>query len=296
MKKFSILVALFAAVVFTSCNKNEGVIIRLDETELELIKGSEKQLKATVIPADETASLEWFSSMPEYVSVSSTGVVKAEGIYYKNSTDTEATPVSIYCKYNGGAAECKVTVLPLEVESIRLKILEHDDNSVLRLDPTQTKELEVDYLPADADIDLSKLEWRTSDFNYVSVKATPGTAKAVITANWAGSATISVRYSNLDSAVDVIVNPIEATSVAIANKEQNTVVEGYTLQLDASFMPENATVEKIWNITDGSDYASIVPETGLFTAIKPGTVTVKVSAGKVSDTITINVVEDSSEN
>ena len=50
MKNISIFVALFAAMVFASCNKNEVVVIRLDETELELIKGETKQLKATVVP------------------------------------------------------------------------------------------------------------------------------------------------------------------------------------------------------------------------------------------------------
>ena len=141
MKNISIFVALFAAMVFASCNKNEVVVIRLDETELELIKGETRQLKATVVPADASASVEWFSSMPEYVSVSETGLVKAEKIYYKNETDTEATPVSIYCRYNGGAAECEVMVLPLDVKSVSLKVMDHDMNESLRLDPQQTQML-----------------------------------------------------------------------------------------------------------------------------------------------------------
>jgi hypothetical protein len=68
------------------------------------------------------------------------------------------------------------------------------------------------------------------------------------------------------------------------------VVEGFTLQLGASFAPANATVEKIWNIIEGSEYATIDSEKGLLTAKMPGTVKVKVTAGKVSDTVTINVV------
>lgn len=292
MKNISIVVALFAAMAFASCNKNAGVIIRLDETKLELTKGEARQLNATVIPADASATLEWFSTMPEYVSVTETGLVKAEKIYYKNETDTDATPVNIYCKYNGGAAECAVTVLPLDVESIELKIVDHNSDEVLKLDPTQQRTLVAVYQPEDADIDFSKLEWKTSDFDYVSINPVPGTAQAVITAMWAGSAEISVSYSGREaSSVGVIVNPIEATSVAITDKENiDTVVEGYTLQLDASFEPANATVEKIWNIIEGSEYATIDSEKGLLTAKKPGTVKVKVTAGKVSDTVTINVV------
>lgn len=296
MKNISIFVALFAAMVFASCNKNEVVVIRLDETELELIKGETRQLKATVVPADASASVEWFSSMPEYVSVSETGLVKAEKIYYKNETDTEGTPVSIYCKYNGGAAECEVMVLPLDVKSVSLKVMDHDMNESLRLDPQQTKMLIVEYEPADADIDYSKLEWSTSDFKYVSVKPVSGTATAKITANWAGSADITVRYSNLEDVIGVIVTGIEATSVTIADKDRNTVVEGYTLQLGGSFLPANATVELVWNIVQGSEFAKINTETGLLTAIKPGTVKVKVAAGKVYDFIDITILEDTSKN
>ena len=83
MKNFPIAMAILAAMVFTACNKNDVVIIRLDETDLELVKGETRQLKATVIPEDESASIEWFSTMPEYVSVSETGVVKAEKLYFK---------------------------------------------------------------------------------------------------------------------------------------------------------------------------------------------------------------------
>lgn len=295
MKNISILVAFFAAMVFASCNKNETVVIRLDETELELIKGETKQLNAVVVPADESASVEWFSSMPEYVSVSETGMVKAEKIYYKNETDTEATPVIIYCKYNGGAAECEVTVLPLDVKSISLKVVDDDTNKSLRLDPQQTKTLVVEYEPADADIDYSKLEWGTSYFKYVSVKPILETATAQITANWAGSADITVSYGTLDASLGVIVNGIPATSVEIANKDVNTVVEGYTLQLSGSFLPANATVELGWNIVQGSKFATINTETGLLTAIEPGMVTVKVAAGKVNDYITIEVLKDTTK-
>ena len=296
MKNFSIALAILAAIVFTACNKNDVVVIRLNETNVEMVKGSTKQLIATVVPEDKNAAIEWFSSMPEYVSVSETGMLKAEKMYFKNPTDTEVTPVSIYCKYNGGAAECKVTVLPLDVAGIELKIVNHKEGEVLKLEPGATKQLVVNYAPADADIDFSKLEWKSSDFNYVSVKGEEGTAYATITANWAGSATISVRYSNFEASVGVIVNHIEATSVAISNKTDNTVVEGHTLQLGASFFPANATVEKIWSIVEGSEHATIVSDSGLLTALSAGTVKVRVNAGKVYDELTITVLEDTAKN
>lgn len=288
MKNIFIAVALLAAMTFTSCKRNDVVIVRLDETSLELVKGSEKQLKATVIPSDGS-EVTWFSTNPEYVSVSETGLVKAEKIYYQNPTDTEASAVSIYCQCNGGAAECKVLVTPLDVSGIQLKVKDHNENDALKLDPGTTKEFYVEYTPADADIDLSKLEWSTSDFFYVSVKKVEDTPTAVVTANWAGSATITARYSNFESSVGVIVKHIPATSVTIANKDYNFVTEGTSLQLEASVVPENATVEKIWSIVEGEEYASI-SESGLLVGLKPGAVKVKVSAGMVSDDLDVDVI------
>ena len=76
--------------------------------------------------------------------------------------------------------------------------------------------------------------------------------------------------------------------MTISSKEQNEVTEGYSLQLSASLVPENATVDKIWSIVEGEEYATI-SENGLLTGMKPGTVKVKVSAGEKYDEITITV-------
>ena len=67
MKKFSIAMAILAAMVFTACNNNDAVVIRLNETELELVKGETKQLTATILPAEANPAFEWFSSNPECV-------------------------------------------------------------------------------------------------------------------------------------------------------------------------------------------------------------------------------------
>lgn len=195
MKKIFIAMAALAALVFTSCDKKETVVIRLDETVLSLVKGSTKQLKATVIPADDNASFEWFSSLPEYVSVSETGLVKAEKLYYKSPTDTDVTPVSIYCKYNGGAAECKVAVTPLAVKSISFDGLVDDR---IEMSVGEDKTLMIKFEPENADVDYSKLEWETDAFEFVSVQFEQGNPYAVIKAVKSGSAIITAKYSPLD--------------------------------------------------------------------------------------------------
>ena len=195
MKKIFIAMAALAALVFTSCDNKETVVIRLDETVLSLVKGSTKQLNATVIPADENAVFEWFSSNPEYVSVSETGLVRAEKLYYKNPTDTEVTPVTIYCKYNGGAAECKVAVTPLAVKSISFDGLEGDR---IEMSVGEDKTLMIKFEPENADVDYSKLEWETDAFEFVSVQFEQGNPYAVIKAVKSGSAEITAKYSPLD--------------------------------------------------------------------------------------------------
>ena len=83
MRNRFLLVATLAVLAFTACKTEDDAVIalRLDESELELVKGTEKQLVATTVPVVDDVVLEWRSSMPEYVSVSETGVVKAEKIY-----------------------------------------------------------------------------------------------------------------------------------------------------------------------------------------------------------------------
>ena len=83
MRNIFILAAVAAVMALVSCGNNadDVLALRLDETEIELVKGSEKQLTAVTVPASDVTAFEWYSSQPEYVSVSQTGVVKAEKIY-----------------------------------------------------------------------------------------------------------------------------------------------------------------------------------------------------------------------
>lgn len=295
MKNISI-VAVFAAVLsLVSCKQEDQVnVVLLNETEVELVKGSTLQLVPTTRPEGVVADFEWWSSNPEYVSVSEDGLVKAEKIYFENPSDTESSAVTIYCKCQGGAATCMVKVLPLDPKSASIRILDWNSDAALKMDPKTSKTLELMFDPADADIDYDAIEWKTTGFEYVAVKKIEGTAQAVITAAMAGSAEISVRYGALkEPTVNVIVNPVPATSVTILNKaDMSRVLVGRTLQFSAAFAPENATVEVVWKIASGSEYASINSETGLLTAKAPGKVTVQAIAGNVNDSVELEIVAE----
>lgn len=295
MKNISIVAVFAAALALISCRHEEQVnVVLLNETEVELVKGSTLQLVPTTRPEGITADFEWWSSNPEYVSVSEDGLVKAEKIYFENATDTESSSVAIYCKCQGGAATCMVKVLPLQAESAVIKVLDWDSNEALKMAPMTSKTLELVFTPADADVDYDAIEWKTTGFEYVAVKKIEGTAQAVITSSMAGSAYISARYGAIEEpGLNVIVTPVPATSVTILNKtEMSRVLVGRTLQFAASYAPENATVEVAWKIASGAEHASINSETGLFTAKSPGTVTVQAIAGSVNDSVEVEVVEE----
>ena len=290
MRNIFLAVAATAMLILSSCtNKNDEVVaIRLDKTELELVKGSEMQLTAVTVPASDIKDFEWYSSMPEYVSVSETGVVKAEKIYYKNETDTEGSAVSVFCKYQGGAAECKVTVLPLDVERMEITFVGSSSDALV-MNPGDVQEVQAVFYPENADLDLENLKWSTTAFEYAVVAQDENDpTKAKVTALWPGSASIKAEYGKASAMLNLIVRPVNATSVTIAGPEEVQMKVGQGLQLSASFLPANATVELGWNSLDTA-VASVDYETGFVTALSEGTATIKVVAGLVEDTVTVRV-------
>lgn len=290
MRNIFPLVAMAAVLILSSCARGTGdvVALRLDKTEVELVKGSEIQLKAVTVPASDMTEFEWFSSMPEYVSVSSSGLVKAEKIYYKTATDTEASPVSVYCKFQGGAAECKVTVLPLDVESIEIRLLDSASDALV-MNPAEERTLQAVFHPADADVDLDQIVWSTTAFEYAVVAQDQADkSKAKVTALWPGSASVKAEYGQISAMINLIVRPVNATSVAISGPEEIELKVGQAKQLSATFLPADATVELVWNSLD-TNVAAVASDTGVVTALAEGTAVIKVVAGLVEDTVTVKV-------
>ncbi len=289
MRNRFLLVATLAVLAFTACKTEDDAVIalRLDESELELVKGTEKQLVATTVPVVDDVVLEWRSSMPEYVSVSETGVVKAEKIYYKNETDTEATPVSIYCVCEGGAAECKVTVLPLDVE--RMEIVVPDGASSVML-PGEQQKVGLAFYPEDADVDADQIVWSTTAFEYAVVEEDKAdNTQAYIKAIWPGSVSIKAVYGKKSATLNLVVKPIYVESVSVEGPEVIEMKVGDAKGLSASLIPENATVELVWSSTD-TRIATVDADTGIVTAVSEGEVKINAVAGIVQDDVTIKVV------
>ena len=133
---FLFLTAIIAAMFAVSCSDDTTptLAVRLDQSQVELVKGQSVQLKASVTP-NQSADFTWFSQDENYVTVDQTGLVTAVGL--KKDDVGQVVPVSVYAKFRGGAGECKVTVLPLETKKV--EIVSEEDQ--IKLDPAAKKQL-----------------------------------------------------------------------------------------------------------------------------------------------------------
>lgn len=281
MKTNFFFVALtVAALSLVSCNNNEGEVlaVRLDKTAIELVKGESVQLHATVVP-EQDAELTWFSQDEQYVKVDPNGVVTAVGLNMDDPTSDQVTPVSVYVKYQNGADECLVTVLPLAPEKVEI---EYEGNTV-RLDPGETVQLKARLYPEDAD--LTDLEWTTDYAACAMVDSETGLVKGVAP----GFATIRASYNDkIYDEINVQVNVIEPTAVAI-EPSALTMDKGTKYRLKPVLTPSNASgADMVWTSLD-QHVVSVDKETGVVTAVSQGQGTVRLQMGKLSGECIVTV-------
>lgn len=191
MKNFNLLALLSLAAIFsTACGSesSEVLAVRLDETSIELVKGETFQLNATVVPAEKDAQITWFSEDESYVTVDQNGLVTAVAL--KNDEESDAdeenpSAVSVYAQYKGGAAECEVTVLPLEPKALKLI----PDQKTMNVGEQLV--LTVGYEPED--VDIKDVEWSTTNASVARVK------DGVVTAVGIGGCEIVVNYGRIEA-------------------------------------------------------------------------------------------------
>ena len=273
---WTVAAAFFAAVSCT--NKSEEVLaVRLDQNSVELVKGESIQLNARVVP-DQEAAFTWFSQDEDYVTVDQNGLVTAVGLKKAAADSDQITPVSVYVKYQNGADECLVTVLPLETSKVEIVYGE----DIVKIDPAQSIKLEAKCYPENAD--LSDITWST---DYAAV-ATVDSKTGVVTGITSGFALVKASFNDyVYDEIRVQVNLVQATSAAIEPQDL-TLEVGEKKQLKARLEPANATDKLVWSSANPT-VASIDSETGIVTAKSFGTATIKVQAGKVSANCTVTV-------
>ena len=271
--------AIIAVVSAVSCNsKSEEVLaVRLDQNKLELVKGQSVQLNAKVVP-DQNADFTWFSQDEDYVTVDENGLVTAVAIKKAGADSDQLVPVSVYVKYQNGADECLVTVLPLETSKVEI-IYPQD---IVKIDPAESVKLEAKCYPEDAD--LTSLTWST---DYAGI-ATVDSKTGVVTGVTSGFALIKASYNDfVYDEIRVQVNLVAATAATI-EPSSLTMEVGEKKLLKAKLEPANATDKLVWT-SENPAVASVDGQTGIVTAKTAGVANIKVQAGKATASCTITV-------
>lgn len=186
-----------AAICMISCASDESktLAVRLDKTSIELVKGESCQLNATVVPDNKDAVIEWFSEDESYVVVDQSGLVTAvalkKDVESADADDENPEAVSVFARFEGGAAECEVTVLPLEPSAIWI----HPEQVPLKFGEQIL--LTVSYEPEN--VDVKEVEWSTSNAFVAVVE------DGVVTTKGYGSCEIIARYGRIEARANVFV-------------------------------------------------------------------------------------------
>lgn len=228
--------------------------VKLDKTTLQLIKGQEATLTATVTPDNATdKTVAWSSSDASIASVDQAGKVTA----------VKSGKVTITAAAGEKSATCEVTVTT-QVQSVSL------DRTTVSLEEGQTTTLTATISPNDAD--EQTVTWTTSN------AATATVANGVVTAVAEGSAVIKASAGSKEASCTVTVQKkvIAVTEITL-NKATLELKKGQSETLVATVAPDDATDKTVTWTTSNAGVATVVD--GLVTAVEEGTAIIQASAG-----------------
>ena len=222
----------------------EGISLYIGDTYQFTPKAQEGYVLPEVI--------NWSSSDEKTVLVTEEGLVTALAL--GTSTITATATV------NGKEvkAECKVTVIPVRAQSIKISA----ENLTLLVG--QTDKLTATVTPENTTDQT--ITWK-SDNEAVATVDTDGTVSAISV----GVANITATCGEATATCKVTVNPILANSISIDGSDIHILKQTETLQLTATVIPDNTTYQDIiWKSSDESK--ATVSSSGLVTAIEVGDV------------------------
>lgn len=242
--------------------------ITLNKTKLTLNKGESETLVATVVPTDATeTTITWDTSNPYMVSVDSNGKVTAVG----------GGSATITAKAGGKVASCSVTVI-VPVESITL------DQTTVMLGEGENVTLKATVTPKDATDNT--VTWSSSDESIASVDQ-----NGRISAIKQGSATIMAKAGDKQATCAVtVIKKVE--SIAL-DQTSLTLLVGDTSTLTVTVLPEDATDKTVTWKSNNTNVATV--ENGVVKAVRVGRATITATAGNVSTTCSVLIVNDSAE-
>ncbi len=241
--------------------------ISLDKTTASVGINNTITLKATVKPADASNKGVTWSSSDKSIATVENGKVK--GLKEGKVTITAET------KDGGYKATATITVKTIKVTGVSL-------NTVSKtIAVGQTYTLKATVKPADAS--NKGVKWSSSDTSIVTVDG--GKIKGI--KEGTATVTVTTKDGNHKATATITVKPAQVTKVTISGKSSVTVGKTITLSASVSTIG-NADKTVKWESSDTS--IATVSSKGVVKGIKPGTVTIKATAGGKTATKKITVV------
>ena len=279
MKKklsFVILSLMTMLIGFTSCRGNDNVPvtgIRLDKTELTLLKGESSKLTATVSPEDATdPTVKWKSSDLSIATVDNYGNVKAVA--------AGKTTVTVSSADGRFTATCTVNV------NVNVSSLILSDTSIT-LKKGDSKKLSVSISPDDAT--NKSVTWSSGDTNIAIVDN-----MGKITAVNGGSTVITVTSIYGKIAATCSVNVTVAVQSVSLDKSELTLIKGQTATLNATIVPSDATTKDVsWA---SSNISAVTVDNRSIKAVGVGIATISVTTSDGSKVASCTVTLEKSEN
>ena len=240
--------------------------ITLDKTSLDLTKGQEVTLAATVKPDDATVKTVTWSTSDAKVATVENGKVKAVG----------SGKATITAKVADLSATCAVSVT-VPVASVKL------DKTTL--DMTEQDEVQLTATVSPDDATDKTVTWSSSKESVATVDAT-----GKVTAVKEGNATITAKAGDKTAICNIAVAKliVPATGITL-NKATLEILEGDYIYLDATLTPANSTDPVKWSSSNAA--AATVSSYGKVTGVAPGTAIITAQAGEKSATCSVTVKE-----
>lgn len=186
-----------------------------------------------------------------------------------NSEDIPTSEISV-TKDND--AQIKVVVLATGITV---------DKTATTIVKGATDKLTATLVPEDAN---GTITWSTSDSSVATVSS-DGTVTAVKN----GTATVTAKCGDLSAQTKVtVINPLKAITITGTT---HSIKKGQTTQLGLTYDPADTTDSVAATWTSSNTSVATVSKTGLVTALKDGSTTIKATVGNVSSTYDIAVKE-----
>ena len=268
--------------------------LELDQVEVSVDEGEEFQLTVSKFPEELEGDLtkaQWSSSN------NTVAIAEGEGETVTVKALSAGT-AEITVTLDNRKCVCNVTVTeaekpPVALESLNLSLAEKT------LKEGESFDLTVSKTPENAEADLSKVIWSTSDDKVAVVEGNGATVK--VKALSAGTAEITVKLGDKTSTCKVTVTEAEKPPVVVEleslslDSTEKTLKEGEEFHLTVSKTPENAEADLskvIWTTSD--EKVAMVEGSGATVKVKAlsaGTAEITVKLGDKTSTCKVTVTE-----